>query len=426
MQIAPRTCATALQPTASYRWPQAVFGLLHVALTAPMIYLALGLPLLMRQHGWSGLSIGLFQLAGLPALCKVLLALPIERTRAEGHGLARYRRWAVLLGAGYGVALMLLALLDMDADKALLFALLMACVLLSTWIDVPVSALSIGVLPPAERVRAGGVRSAAMFVAAILGGGLMLVLAQRLGWAWPFVLMTALLALALALLPTVKMPAAQDPGKQAHTEQMPAAPDRPASGGLPGFFRQPDVGRWLVLLTGYFPFVGVAWVYLKPMLLDQGFAATQVAWVVGMGGGTLGAAASLAVAQLLRHERLSYCLPLSAWGNAAVLGLLALAMALRAPAPWLIAICMVLAVAVGVASSLVFGLMMDYARPAHRAVDYGVQASFYALGRLALMPIAGWLLDRSGNAGLLLALSVPALIVAALAWHWRPRPAQSS
>ena len=50
-----------------YVVPQMVFGLLHLAMTAPMIYLALGLPLLMRQHGWSGLDIGLFQLAGIPA-----------------------------------------------------------------------------------------------------------------------------------------------------------------------------------------------------------------------------------------------------------------------------------------------------------------------------------------------------------------------
>jgi hypothetical protein len=32
---------------------QALFGWLHLALTAPSVYLWLGLPLVMRQHGWS-------------------------------------------------------------------------------------------------------------------------------------------------------------------------------------------------------------------------------------------------------------------------------------------------------------------------------------------------------------------------------------
>ena len=45
---------------------QALFGWLHLALTAPSVYLWLGLPLVMRQHGWSGTAIGLFQLAGCP------------------------------------------------------------------------------------------------------------------------------------------------------------------------------------------------------------------------------------------------------------------------------------------------------------------------------------------------------------------------
>ena len=35
--------------------------------------------------------------------------------------------------------------------------------------------------------------------------------------------------------------------------------------------------------------------------------------------------------------------------------------------------------------------MLERARPACQAADYGLQASFFALGRLALMPLAGWL-----------------------------------
>lgn len=403
-------------PASAHRGQQAVFGLIHLALAAPMIYLALGLPLLMRQHGWSGAEIGLFQLAGLPALLKAVMALPVEQPGRPGHGARRYRRWTAALGAGYAAALLLLALAGIHAPKPVLFALLLACVLCATWADVPVSALAIRVLPPAERARAGGVRAAALFAAAILGGGLMLVLAQRLGWASPFIVMAALLGLALAWLPMLHA------GEDAAA---PVARPSPAMADLAllrGFFRQAGVGRWLVLLTACFPFVGVAWVYLKPMLLDQGLRAEAVAWALGMGGGTLGAAASLAVARRLGHERLGAWLPLSAWGNGAVLGLLALALWLRAPAPWLIAGGLALAVSVGVCSSIVFGRMMDFTRPGRQALDYGIQASFFALGRLALMPVAGWLLDRAGSASLMLALCVPALCVAALAWRWRHRP----
>lgn len=425
---------------ANHGQQQAALGLLHLALAAPMIYLALGLPLLMRQHGWSGVEIGLFQLAGLPALLKAWMALPVERAGQPGHGARRYRRWTTALGAGYGIALLLLALAGIHAPRPLLFALLLACVLCATWADVPVSALAIRVLPPAERARAGGVRSAALFAAAILGGGLMLVLAQRLGWPSPFIAMAALLGLALACLPTLHAeeekatPAASPLAAMPAPEFASTSPAQPeaeptaesasesAAAKMRGFFRQAGVGRWLVLLTACFPFVGVAWVYLKPMLLDQGLHAEQVAWAVGMGGGALGAAASLAVAQGIRHERLGAWLRLCAWGNGAVLGLLALALWQRAPVAWLLAGSMALAVSVGVCSSIVFALMMNFARPGRQALDYGIQASFFALGRLTLMPVAGWMLDRTGSAGLLLALCMPALCVAALAWRWRERP----
>lgn len=407
------TCATPAR-----HGQQALFGLLHLALTAPMIYLALGLPLLMRQHGWSGVDIGLFQLTGLPALLKAWMALPVEQQGGQRRDARRYRIWTAALGAGYVFALLLLALAGIHAPKPVLFALLLTCVLCATWADIPVSALAIHVLPPAERARAGGVRSAALFAAAVLGGGLMLVLAQRLGWASPFILMAALLALALTCLPALHI------GTDAPQPSAPAASQLAAQSDaamLRGFFRQAGVARWLVLLTACFPFVGVAWVYLKPVLLDQGLSAGQVAWMVGMGGAALGAIASLAVAQGIRHDRLGIWLLRAAWCNVFVLGLLTLALWQRAPVASLLACSMALAVSVGLCSSVVFGLMMNFARPGRQALDYGIQASFFALGRLVLMPVAGWLLDRTGSAGLMLGLCLPALCVATLAWRWRAR-----
>ena len=389
-----------------------------------MIYLALGLPLLMRQHGWSGLEIGLFQLAGVPAVFKLLLAAPIERAPDEratpAYQARRYRAWSLALGAGYGAALLALAFASIHSARPVLFALLLACVLLATWADVPVSALQIRVLPPAERARAGGVRSAAMFGAAVLGGGVMLVLSQRLGWSAPFYGMAGLLA--LALLPTLYMDGACDnegeggvrPSAETGVQASPAA--WPAL--LRGFLAQPGAWRWLALLSGCFPLVGAAWVYLKPMLLGQGFAAEQVAWIVGVGGGALGAAASLLTGLLAPAARLPALLPRATWFGAAALAALAACLACQASTAWLIAASGWLACATGISASVAFGLMMERARPACQAADYGLQASFFALGRLALMPLAGWLLDGAGSAALVAALAVASAGMAALAGRW--------
>lgn len=384
-----------------YRWHQFVFGLLGLALAAPSVYLMLGLPLLMRQQGWSGTEIGLFQLAGLPAVFKLALAWPVERWRPAGQP---YSRWTLLLGIAYLFTLLALAAVGVETPKAVLFALILACSVLATWADIPVNALAIKMLPASERLRAGGVRSAALFAAAILGGGAMLLLEQALGWAAPFLAMSALLLLALMLIGSLKEAAAGNPAGESSSPP-------PTLGG---FFRQPGAWPWVALLLAYFPFVATAWIYLKPLLLDQGFPASQVAWIAGIGGGSLGALSSLATARLVSRETLPRALPLSALGNFLVLGLLAGVVWQAAGPAWLVAAACLLAIAMGVTSSLAFGLMMDFSRQYRQAVDYGLQASLFALGRLAVPPVAGMLLDTYHYPGMLLALTLAAFVVVLL------------
>ena len=165
----------------------ALFGWLNLSLTAPSIYLWLGLPLIMRQHGWSGMDIGLFQLAGLPALFKFALALPVERRRgAADASTQRYRPWAIALCLLLAVLMLLMGRRELLGSRNELFALACAVALLTTWADIPVNALAIRVLPEAQRLRAGGIRSAALSLGAIVGGGIMLLLQTRWGWRAPW------------------------------------------------------------------------------------------------------------------------------------------------------------------------------------------------------------------------------------------------
>ncbi len=377
---------------------QMLFGWVNFALTAPGIYLWLGLPLVMRQHGWSGTEIGLFQLAGLPAVFKPLLALPVQRWRP---GRRSHLHWAWLTGVSYLLALLGLAALGADTHKGVLFALTLLAALSAAWADIPVSALAIQLFPPEERPLAGGVRAAVTFAGAVVGGGVMLLVQQALGWAAPFLILGACLLGALALLGCVREDA-----------QAPGAPGMPPLAVWRGFFRQPGAGTWTVALLGYFPFVAAAWVYLKPLLLDRGFAANEVALIAGVGGGALGALASLA-AGLLPRTRMPDALSLSAGANAVALALLAVAAA-QAPGPWLVATAAFLAVAMGVASSLSFALMMEFARSDQRAADYGMQAGLFTLGRIAVAALAGLLLDHLGHPGMLAVLTVAALPIALL------------
>jgi len=384
-------------------WRQALFGWVNFSLVAPAVYIWVGLPLVMRQHGWSGTDIGLFQLAGLPAVFKLFFALPVQQWRP---GRRPYLFWSCMTGGGYLLAVLGLATLDPNSHKGVLFALTLLVAIFATWADIPVNALAIQLFPPAERPLAGGVRAAVTFTGAIMGGGVMLLVHEALGWSAPFLILGGCLLLALVILSSVHEYA------QVSYAQ-PAAPFTVWS----GFFRQAGSGIWIVTLFGHLPFVAAAWLYLKPMLLDHGFPMNDVALIAGIGGGVLGALAGLVVGVVPR-VRLYALLRFSAGANVVALASLAIATA-YASGPWLIASAALLAIVMGVASSLIFALMMEFARDDWQAADYGLQASMFTLSRIMVAPLAGLLLDRLGYPAMLATLALVALLIALLISAWR-------
>lgn len=390
-------------------WPvQLLIGWLNFALVAPSIFLYLGLPMIMRQHGWSGTEIGMFQLAGLPAIAKFLLAAPIER------GAPRYRLWSLLLGAAYVATLLLLASQDVaTASRATLFALVFAASLMATWVDVPLNALAIQSLPAEERLRAGAIRSAATSLGAIVGGGAMLLLYARHGWVSAFLALAGLLGIGLLLLPLLR------------TQSAPPTLPAHSGGRWRGYFSDPARRRWTVLVVLYFPCIGAAWIYLKPLLLDLGMAPERIALLVGIGGGTVAAAASLLGARFAGK-----CGPDRALVSFAMINLGATALLWAVTAlqlgmlPTVVAIAVV-AAAMGMSSGLVFGLMMSFTRPGLAALDYGIQSSLFACSRILVPLAAGLLLDHGGHAGMFAGLSLGLVVALLLAVRNAPLVARS-
>ncbi|AZS79930.1 MFS transporter [Achromobacter spanius] len=429
---------------------QALFGWLNLALTAPGVYLWLGLPMVLRQHGWSGTAIGLFQLASLPTLFKFLLALPLERRRATPAttkaappaatvpaARAAYRGWAVLLLLIYAAVLCALGWRNLLDDKRVLFALATAAALAGTWADVPVNALAIRVLPPSSRAWAGGVRSMALCLGAIAGGGLMLVAQARWGWQAPFAIMAGALALGAASLLFVR--------EDLIGGQTKSAPDRVHGNGNGGgngdgndnrngndgaiahvwpqiraYVKRDDTRRWLPLLALLFPFIGSGWFFLKPLLLDQGLPAERVGWLVGVAGGAVGAVASAWSARCSKRMRPAVTVPWHAAAVCAALLSLAAAVWWQAPPAVLIACAMGIAAAMGATAALTFSLMMSHARPGWQALDYGIQSSVFSLTRIAVPLAAGVLMDAAGQVVMLAALAAASACVVWMALRTAP------
>ena len=375
-------------------WPQqCLLAWLNLVLTAPIIYLYVGLPLVLRQHGWSGLDIGLLQLAGVPAILKFLLAAPVDRWHL---GRASYRNWSIMLGLAYAAALWLMAAHDLEQGSyAQLFTLAMLVSLLGTWADVPVNALAIQMLPPAQRMRAGALRSAATSLGAIVGGGLALMLYDQGGWAWPFQALALAVLSGVALAPWLGAGQAWRPGERPAVESAPQAGALSRRQGL-AWFGAPAHRIWAVFLVLYYPSIGAVWVYLKPLMLDQGFAPGRIAWIVGILGGLVAALASLAAARQGRRPAPAAAMPWFGGFNLLAIAALAAATLGNLGPQALTAAALLIAVAMGASAGLVFGLMMYHTRPGLAALDYGIQSSLFVVGRTAAPVAAGALLDLGG------------------------------
>lgn len=395
-------------------WPQQLLlGWLNLMLTAPAIYLFVGLPLVMRQNGWSGTDIGLIQMAGLPAMLKFVLATPVDRWRL-GQQESSYRNWAIVLGLGYAGALLLLGMHDLrDTPYALLFALAMLVSLFGTWADVPVNALAIRILPESERMRAGAIRSAATSLGAIVGGGLMLILQTRLGWAWPFYVLALGMLSAVMLVPLLK------PREGETSIASPAIATRAGLREWLDWFAIPQHRIWAILLVLYYPLIGAVWVYLKPLMLDQGFAPQWISMIVGVVGGLVAAISSMAGSWISRRSGARAALPLFAVCNLLALGVLAGAVVFDLGANALIAATMIVALMMGASAGLVFGLMMYHTRAGLSALDYGIQSSLFVIGRTMAPMLAGVLLDAGGYPGMLASLMIGLGLVTLLAWVTR-------
>ena len=385
----------------NFAW-QFAFGWMNFAFAVPSIYLMLGMPLIMRQHGWSGTEIGLFQLAALPTILKFLFALPVQKINL-GHG--HFVSWL------WGLSVPLLSLLiwlsthNMIEQPIPLFIFTFVMSILLTWLDIPLNALAVQFFSRTQQIYTGSIRSAALFLGAIVGGGIMVLLHNRYGWQLPLVLIVAFIFIGLIPFAFLRKYAQLS----LNTKERSATPYMIVQ-EWKGFFQQRYIKSWIALLILGFPFIGAVWLYLKPMLLDYGLPIQNVAFIVGVIGGISGAISSLIAGILAQH--LGIAKTLTVYLSISILAILLLAFSLwlKLSVTWLIIWALCVGIGMGGVSSLLFGLTFLFTRSSHNAMDYGLQTTLFTISRISVPILAGMLLDYYGYFTMLCLLSFGIII----------------
>lgn len=396
----------------SYLYLHGVIGWCNFALTSTAIYLYLGLPLIMREHGWSGTEIGLFQMSGLPVLFKFIFASPIDRFRFKQ---SNYVKWSLVLGCAFLVCLFALSSLDIaETSFKTLFIIALCTSFVVSWLDIPINALAIQRLPEVERPKTGVIRSSVTSLSSVIGGGLMLLVYANYGWAWPFYLFAFMTLLAGMLL--VSAGQAFPPIQEEDAKLLPTK-TLSFFAMWKGYFQRPNMTMWNIILMVYFPFVGAAWLYLKPTMLDMGIELENVAWIASVAG-VVAALASFIYS--LYIQKLSPYRSLFSFSIVNVLALFGMYMAVSmAWLDWrLMVAVMGLAIALGLSAGVLFGLIMTYSRTTLSASDYGLQSSLFSFTRMLVPISAGIMLDKIGYSGMYLGLMCGAVIVCGLSFYW--------
>lgn len=380
-------------------------GALYIAQGLPFGFFVQALPVLLRERGLSLPAIGLASLLALPWALKPFLAPFVDRARSR-------RAWLVPLQVASASLLALAALVPPDGGLGALFAIVALTNLVAAAQDIATDALAIDLVPESERGVGNGLQVAGYRVGMILGGGAILGAMASIGWS------AAMLALA-AILVLTSLPLAlvDEPPRR-------AVPPRPAIAELRAALSRPGALRWARVLVLFKAGEALAMSMVRPMLVDAGLDATELAALFGGTGfvaGLLGALVGGALVAKIGRRR-----ALVATGVLQLAGIAAWLLPARGVVDLgvLHAVCGLEHFVAGMATAALFTAMMDACRPTHAATDYALQASAVVVATGIASAIGGASAEALGYAGhIVLAILIASLGLLEVARSRAPVPA---
>ncbi|TXH96083.1 MAG: MFS transporter [Pseudomonas sp.] len=396
---------------------------LYCAQGLPSGLVAHSLPVLLRQHGVDIALIGLLKLLALPWLLKALWAPWVDRlgSRRLGH----HRGWILPLQGAVILCLAALALISPQALFGEAFWLLLGTLLLINLVaatqDVATDGLAVRLLPERWRGLGNSLQVGGYKVGMLASGSGLLLVIGGLGWN----LTIALLAAALLLLTLPIWLFAEKRLLPQHLEQA-----EPAGPGLfwrhyKGLLAQPGMLAWLAVVLTFKLGDALGSPMIKPMLVDQGWSATDlgqltlISSLAGIGGALLGG---------LLYARLGALRSLLIFGALQALGIagMALLVGRGGDAGLVYAVSLFEQIADGMSTVALFAVMMRMCRPEHEGADFTLQASAQLLLAGIVGACSGVLAKVVGYQTLFALASGLALLMLVLPWYsLRYRPVQS-
>jgi MFS family permease len=252
-----------------------LLGSLYLAQGLPYGFFTQALPVLLRDAGYSLKAISATSLLFLPWALKFLWAPFVDHRGTR-------KAWLLPLQLAGVAGALVLAQIDVGISLVLLLAAAFAFNLVAACQDIATDGLAVRILDARERGLANGLQVGAYRVGMILGGGLLLWVFAKSGWATMFLCMAALLALTvLPVLPFREPPRAAPSVRPAFAQ---------LAAGWVQRLRVPGLATFVVLICFYKFGDSMVASLVGPFMRDAGLSKETIALMKG----TVGSVASLA------------------------------------------------------------------------------------------------------------------------------------
>lgn len=378
---------------------------LYLAQGLPSGLIAHALPTLMRDAGASLSAIGLTGLLALPWALKFLWAPVLERWGTR-------KRWLLLLNLSSLSLMLVLASRPLEAWFAPTLLPLFTCLALLNLVaatqDIATDGLAVSRLVDRLRGVGNSIQVIGYKAGMILGGSLLLVWVDQLGWRSAYLMLCGIFA--LAIVPVLFM----DGGaRQVPAHEHAGWKGRAGYAGIfQGFVRRPGMGWWLLVVATFKIGDSLASGMVRPLLVDRGVSLSDI----GLMSGTVGAACGVigAVVGGVLLLRVGHRNALMLFGMLQAMGLFAYTLVAAGLDDlfWLFALVAFEQFADGLSTVALFTIMMDVCRKGHPSSDYTLQASLLVIATGVARLGSGFVAEGVGY-GMLFTLA-GALTIAAL------------
>ncbi|MFD1330691.1 MFS transporter [Methylopila musalis] len=389
--------------------------MLNIVQGMPGYFFTVGVPAMLRDSGASLATVSLAYVIWIPWALKWLWAPYFDNPAAAPfHSrVAWLRALPIMMAAVF----LLVAFFPPGSQQWPLIAISLLSATVGATLQVVLAAWLIENSSTKERALANAAQVAGVTLGGVFGGGLILTLGDRYGWVGAIAVVSAIIA-GLSFSTWFEKPATTA-GSFARKAR------DGAWAAWKGLFVRPGFGRLLLLIVLAGGAAG-ADALLPAIMIDRGFTASEVGWIIStLGLGSI-LPASLLAGWLVRQKGAFVAIACLYALKGLTLAALALSGALP---PVGVAGLVVLDCALsGALMVATYQLYMGFADVEHAATDYGLMTSLEAAFRLVGGLIAGQAGDALGYPTIFAgsALAAALAVLCALAFRPQLRPNEAT